>query len=122
MASTLSNFSVTVLQDNNQQLAVDNNSGRFCYNNNINQQERLMVGSSKNFKKVFAHQNLIYQSQRGFFNRKSSTKLKLYDILDVPVNASQSEIKKSFFALAKQYHPDVNKDKDAHKRYVEINE
>lgn len=122
MASTLSNFSVTVLKDNNQQLTVDNNSGRFCYQNNINDQEKLIVGSSHNFKKMFRQQSIIYQSQRGFFKRKSAKKMELYNILEVPMDASQADIKKSFYKLAKHYHPDVNNDKDAHKRYVEINE
>ena len=36
--------------------------------------------------------------------------------------ATQDEIKKSFFRLAKKYHPDVNKTKEAKKRYLEIND
>ena len=40
----------------------------------------------------------------------------------MPKNATQDEIKKSFFQLAKQYHPDVNKAKDAGQKYIEINE
>lgn len=30
----------------------------------------------------------------------------LYEILGLPKNSSQSEIKKKFFKLAKKYHPD----------------
>ena len=36
--------------------------------------------------------------------------------------ASKDEIKKSFFKLAKKYHPDVNKTVEAKKRYLEITE
>ena len=33
-----------------------------------------------------------------------------YQILGVSTNATQSEIKRAYYALAKKYHPDVNKD------------
>ena len=60
--------------------------------------------------------------RRAFFNRNKKETLKLYDILQIPQDASQPEIKKSFFKLAKQYHPDVNKESNAQQKYVEINE
>uniref|UniRef100_A0A803NAT2 Uncharacterized protein n=1 Tax=Chenopodium quinoa TaxID=63459 RepID=A0A803NAT2_CHEQI len=45
-----------------------------------------------------------------------------YDILGVSKNATQSEIKKAFYALAKKYHPDMNKDDpNADKKFQEIN-
>lgn len=45
-----------------------------------------------------------------------------YEILGVPRNASQDELKLSFRRLARQYHPDVNKSPDAEERFKEINE
>jgi curved DNA-binding protein len=45
-----------------------------------------------------------------------------YKILGVSKNASADEIKKSYRKLARQYHPDTNKDSAAHKKFQEINE
>ncbi|PTY07053.1 J domain-containing protein [Opitutaceae bacterium EW11] len=46
-----------------------------------------------------------------------------YSLLDVPREASQEDIKKAFRKLARQYHPDVAKDKKtAEQKFKEINE
>jgi curved DNA-binding protein len=46
-----------------------------------------------------------------------------YETLGVPRNASDADIKKSFRKLARQYHPDVAKDKkQAEEKFKEINE
>jgi len=45
-----------------------------------------------------------------------------YEILGVGRNASDDEIKSAFRKLARQYHPDVNKDGDAEEKFKEINE
>ncbi|MBI5841543.1 MAG: molecular chaperone DnaJ [Chloroflexi bacterium] len=45
-----------------------------------------------------------------------------YEILGVGRNASDDEIKGAFRKLARQYHPDVNKEHDAEEKFKEINE
>lgn len=43
-----------------------------------------------------------------------------YEILEVNEQATQQEIKKAYFKLAKKYHPDVNKSHDAEENFKKI--
>jgi molecular chaperone DnaJ len=52
----------------------------------------------------------------------SSTKRDYYEVLGVQKAASPDEIKKAFRRLARQYHPDVNKEPGAETKFKEINE
>ena len=52
----------------------------------------------------------------------AATKRDYYDVLGLQRTASEDEIKKSFRRLARQYHPDVNKEKDAEARFKEMAE
>lgn len=45
-----------------------------------------------------------------------------YEVLGVSKNADEREIKSAFRKLAKQYHPDLNKDKDAPEKFKEVQE
>src|ERR1043165_8511785 len=46
-----------------------------------------------------------------------------YEVLGVPRGASEDDIRKAFRKLARQYHPDVAKDKKvAEEKFKEINE
>ena len=45
-----------------------------------------------------------------------------YQILGVARTATAEEIKKSYRKLARQYHPDVNKSKDAEDKFKRLGE
>jgi curved DNA-binding protein len=45
----------------------------------------------------------------------------LYETLEITESANESEIKKAYRKLARQYHPDVNKDPSAEEKFKEIN-
>ncbi|MCB0035151.1 MAG: DnaJ domain-containing protein, partial [Anaerolineales bacterium] len=45
-----------------------------------------------------------------------------YEVLGVSKNAQQSELKKAYRRLARQYHPDVNKEEGSDEKFKEINE
>ncbi|PFH49201.1 hypothetical protein AMATHDRAFT_148155, partial [Amanita thiersii Skay4041] len=45
-----------------------------------------------------------------------------YQVLGVKQDASQAEIKKTYFSLARKYHPDTNPDKKAQEKFLEIQE
>ncbi len=51
-----------------------------------------------------------------------ASKRDYYEVLGVPKTASSSDIKLAFRRLAKKYHPDVNKEKDAEEKFKEIQE
>ena len=45
-----------------------------------------------------------------------------YEILGITRNATEKEIKSAYRKLAKKYHPDVNKAKDASEKFKDVNE
>jgi curved DNA-binding protein len=45
-----------------------------------------------------------------------------YQVMGVPRTASQEEIKRAYRKLARKYHPDVSKEKDAEEKFKELQE
>ena len=45
-----------------------------------------------------------------------------YEVLGVSKNATDAELKSAFRKLAKQYHPDLNKEAGAEEKFKEIQE
>ncbi len=70
-----------------------------------------MPGSSSGSKKKDLYGKYIYQFKENFL-----------EILGVVKGANKDDIKKAYFKLAKQYHPDVNKSPEAKEKFSLINE
>jgi len=52
----------------------------------------------------------------------AANKRDFYEVLGITRTATEDEIKKAFRRMAKQYHPDANKEQGAEARFIEINE
>ena len=47
--------------------------------------------------------------------------MKLYNILNIDIDADNNMIKKAYYNMAKKYHPDKNKNKGATEMFQKVN-
>jgi molecular chaperone DnaJ len=52
----------------------------------------------------------------------ATNKRDYYEVLGVAHGVNEDDLKKAYRRLAKQYHPDTNKEPDAEARFIEVNE
>jgi len=61
----------------------------------------------------------FYQTPKmSLFGGSTDKKRDLYGVLEVAKGANKDDIKKAYFKLAKQYHPDVNKTPEAKEKFA----
>ncbi|GAA5943247.1 uncharacterized protein JCM15063_005306 [Sporobolomyces koalae] len=65
---------------------------------------------------------LAARQTRDFSSSSKALAKNPYQVLGVGKDASSSEIKKNYYQLAKKYHPDSSKEKNAKEKFVEIQE
>jgi curved DNA-binding protein len=106
--------------DNNQQYYATRFSHIKDSNSIINNNKSRMRSSSR----FCCFGTMTTTSRRTFVSSSKALLAKTYyDTLDVPKSASQAEIKKAYYNLAKKYHPDSSdkaKDEATEKKFQEV--
>ncbi|VDD91265.1 unnamed protein product [Enterobius vermicularis] len=78
---------------------------------------RVRLHSSRTLSSVLLNHSRGIQT-----SNQNLAKRDYYEILGLKKGASAKEIKKAYYQLAKKYHPDVNKEKDANVKFQEVSE
>ncbi|KAK3991316.1 hypothetical protein QBC44DRAFT_306713 [Cladorrhinum sp. PSN332] len=81
-----------------------------------------VVAGSPARRRTIAKSQCLIQTSRAFraTNKLLATPRDPYGALGVDKKASQADIKKAYYGLAKKYHPDTNKDATAKDKFAEI--
>ncbi|KAI4837749.1 DnaJ protein [Plasmodium brasilianum] len=104
--------------NNNNNSNNGNNSNNHGTNNNSSNNDSNNGNSTKYIKK-----NDIDDDE--YYNKNGNIKVKndeFYKILNVPTNATQNEIKRQYYKLAKEFHPDKCSDLKAKEQFQKIGE
>lgn len=90
---------------------------------NLDEEAKEVLNQSEEEKETETSQGQLNDDEH--YNKNGNIKVKddeFYKILQVPVNASQNEIKRQYYRMAKQYHPDKCTDKEAKEAFQKIGE
>ncbi|CAG7830460.1 unnamed protein product [Allacma fusca] len=96
-----------------------------CFNQNPFDTKIKSINSSSQWSQSQASSNSssnIKKSGFKFGTDENPASMEYYDILGVSATASAAEIKKKYYALAMQYHPDKNSSAEAEGKFKKISE
>ncbi|PNX67310.1 chaperone protein dnaJ, partial [Trifolium pratense] len=95
----------------------------FCSGINLRSQNNFLSIHSPSpspFPSTFSNSNSKFSSRRKRFHTVFAASSDYYSTLGVPKSATVKEIKAAYRRLARQYHPDVNKEPGATDKFKEI--
>lgn len=96
--------------------------------NSINKHKSININGKKNYhldtsSNVLLNNKKIIHTQKREFHAtvpSKDSKKDLYEVLGIKKGATPKEIKAAYYKLAKTYHPDTNKSKEANEKFIEI--
>jgi len=107
-------------------LFINNNFlNNFNFNIHYNHKNKTIPNNSLSFNKNFLEYRGFQKYAKKCFFKKTKILLRnrnynFYEVLGVERNSTNEQIKQAYLKLARQYHPDVNKDPGADDRYKNL--